>query len=139
MLLKNICLVTTIAFGLIERLIRMLQPLSMVIQIWIKFTNAEADGELNFHIDGSFTDEMPSTLRPNARDYVLIDGYEIINASVSYIRDDWTVTLYANNLTNNYATFGGRFAANSVIAGQQGAWNFVNRPRTVGLDLRTKF
>lgn len=100
---------------------------------------SNGSGELNFHVDGSITDSMPSTLRPNARDYELIPGYEILNASISYLRDDWSLTLYANNLTNNYATFGGRFAANSVIAGQQGAWNFVNRPRTVGLDLRTKF
>lgn len=96
-------------------------------------------GDLSFHVDGSITDSMPSTLRPNARDYELISGYEIVNASVSYLRDDWSVTLYVNNLTNNYATFGGRYAANSTIAGQQGAWKFVNRPRTVGLDLRTTF
>lgn len=100
---------------------------------------SNSNGEIRYHLDASFTDSMPSALNPLARDFEKVAGYEIVNASVSYQQDNWSVSLFADNLFNNYATFGGRHEANATLSGPQGAWRFVNRPRTFGLDFRGSF
>jgi iron complex outermembrane recepter protein len=73
--------------------------------------------------DYSFLDEQPAILSANSAmvpDYALVNVRGVIEAS------KWTMELFVDNLTNEYASLG-------FDAGYLG--NFRNRPRTVGLRL----
>lgn len=70
-----------------------------------------------------------------------LDSFSIFGASLSYIVEDWTATLYAQNLTNSSGTGGGIPCSfycndNGVFEGWYGNANieYIAQPRTVGLS-----
>jgi iron complex outermembrane receptor protein len=74
-----------------------------------------------------------------------LGGFTIHNASISLSDDQWTATLYADNLTNKSARTGVRTDRDYIDS--VGANDFtlrryfhhVNRPRAVGIDFRYRF
>ena len=73
----------------------------------------------------------------------VLPGYAIHNASVSVSQDQWTATLYANNLTDKFARTGVRTDAEYIdsINGfdLRRYYHNVLRPRVIGLDFRYAF
>lgn len=78
--------------------------------------------------DYSFMDEQPQLL---SRTSPMNDSYELVNLKAVIQDEAWTVELFVDNVTNEYASLG-------IDAGYLG--NYRNRPRTAGLrvsaDLR---
>ena len=63
-------------------------------------------------------------------------GFGIVNASVKFICDNFAVKLFANNLMNKYAIVGARGERDY---GKQGQLLFINKPRTIGVELSYQF
>jgi iron complex outermembrane receptor protein len=72
-----------------------------------------------------------------------LSGFTIHNASVAVSRDNWTATLFADNLTNKYAATGVRRDRDYIdtVGGVtlRSYYQNIIQPRTVGLDLRYSF
>lgn len=96
-----------------------------------------ADGrELLFHADGSYNGST-DTAFPGANNFDHLPAYTIVNAAITHRwNEDLSLSLFADNLFNEYAPTIGRHPANNTFRGQ---FNFINRPRSVGLDLRYSF
>lgn len=88
-----------------------------------------------FHIDGTYSGPKNTTF-PNSADNVRLPGHTLVNASITYYQENWSVALFADNLLNEYIPFLGRSAAFNTPRGQ---FNFINQPRTIGLDFRHSF
>ena len=65
-----------------------------------------------------------------------LSGFGIVNASVKLTQDQWGIKLFANNLMNKYAIVGARGARDY---GKQGQLQFINKPRTLGVELSYQF
>ena len=63
-------------------------------------------------------------------------GFATVNASYSLSLEDWQLKLYANNLLNKYAIVGARGARDY---GDQGQFQFINKPRTLGVEVSYQF
>ncbi|WP_339862940.1 TonB-dependent receptor [Paremcibacter congregatus] len=64
-------------------------------------------------------------------------AWTALNLRAGVIRDDWEVTLFVDNLTNTHANMAD---SRSIAAETSGRQRVVsNRPRTIGLDVRTRF
>ena len=76
-----------------------------------------------------------ATGEPNP-DYAINDSYTNVNASLSLLKDQWMVSLYAQNLTNNDNIILNTGAM--VLA--SGANRYVTlRPRAIGLRVNYSF
>lgn len=73
--------------------------------------------------DYSYLDEQRQSVSPTSR---IIDDYSLVNLRFEIESDVWSVELFADNLTNEYADLG-------IDNGYLG--HFRNRPRTIGLKL----
>lgn len=64
-------------------------------------------------------------------------SWNVLNLRVGVIRDDWEITLFVNNVTNEHANLAD---SRSIAAETPGRQRLVtNRPRTIGVDVRTRF
>jgi outer membrane receptor protein involved in Fe transport len=72
-----------------------------------------------------------------------LPGFTVHNASVGITQDNWTATLYADNLFNKYAATGVRRDRDYIgeVNGftLRGYYQNIIQPRTIGLDLRVRF
>lgn len=87
--------------------------------------------EINYHINGSYRDEITTAITAGSADYAVLDSYTLIDASASFSKDEWKATLFIDNVFDQRAQVGHRTAARFG----DGAFDYVNRSRTVGLGL----
>ena len=70
----------------------------------------------------------------------VLGGYTVHNASISLSRDQWSATLYADNLTDKYAATSVRLDRSAIFDSGGFAvrryYRNVLRPRTIGLEFR---
>ncbi len=78
----------------------------------------------------AYTDDMISSINVGA--LFVQDSYSTLDATLGYSRDDWTITLFANNLTDELADL---FISNEddIIK------TTPNRPRSIGLRFSYDF
>ncbi len=64
-------------------------------------------------------------------------AWTALNVRAGVIRDSWEITLFVDNLTNEHANLAD---SRSIAAETPGRQRIVtNRPRTIGIDVRTRF
>ncbi len=64
-------------------------------------------------------------------------SWNVLNVRAGVIRDDWEVTLFVDNLTNEHSNLADSRAIAAETPGRQRL--VTNRPRTIGIDVRTRF
>lgn len=90
------------------------------------------DATLNFHLDGSYRSKF-STAFPAGRFNENLDGYGLVDASITYAKDNWSVSLYVDNVFNGRGVSG---ALGGPGWQPEFDYFFVARPRTIGLRAR---
>jgi outer membrane receptor protein involved in Fe transport len=92
-----------------------------------------AGGLFAANLDGRFVGETPNNTQTALdQDIYVRDSYTTFSASLNYARDDWRVSLWAENLTDELAEISGQFTA-------QGERAIFVRPRTIGVNLSYAF
>jgi iron complex outermembrane recepter protein len=107
---------------------------------------------LVYGLNYSYKDDyyiVASTVQPAAaQDSGLVKAYGLLDASVSYETENWSVSLWGKNLTDedyfvHVLDVGTNYAAgpNSTPVPVPGLWTFgtINAPRTYGVEFRFKF
>ena len=86
--------------------------------------------------------------RPEAQDSGLVDAFGMLDASISYETESWSVSLWGKNLTEedyflHVLDVGTNYNAgpNNAPVPIAGLWTFgtINPPRTYGVEFRFKF
>jgi iron complex outermembrane receptor protein len=83
-------------------------------------------------VDTTYRSEFSSN--PTPSQYLVIDGYSIVNARIGLRRSNgWSISLWARNLLDkNY------YEMLQPVGGNTGIYvGFLGDPRTVGLTVRT--
>jgi outer membrane receptor protein involved in Fe transport len=94
-------------------------------------------GDVNFHLDASYTSDLTSQLNESNVLYRELDGYTIINGSISLELENWRLTAFGDNLANEYAETGLRNYERPEAA--VGEFHYIIRPRTFGVDVQYSF
>ena len=73
-----------------------------------------------------------------------LDGFSLISASVALIMEDWTISLYAKNITNEkgtVATYKEEYMTSDPSMGVYGSGqkDFITTPRTITLSASYNF
>lgn len=97
-----------------------------------------AAGEVTLRGNLYYKDEIQTRLNsePPNDDNETLDDYTVVNLSATYEQDAWRVTLYADNVTDEYFYTGGRGPGRY---GVQGQFYYVGQPRTLGLEFNYLF
>lgn len=90
------------------------------------------DAALNY----AYNTGMTAALNDGFMDYTRLDGYGMINAKTGVSLESWKFGLYVNNLANTRAITGKRLP---FLYGEQGQFENITRPRTIGLTLNYHF
>ena len=88
--------------------------------------------DLILHADGRYRSDAQNDLAGGFNDY-LLKSFSIWNASVNLVDEKWTLTAFANNLTDETN-------AVTTVAVQAGTnYEAAERPRSLGVRLRYDF
>ena len=68
-----------------------------------------------------------------------LPSYGLLNLSTSLARENWTLVLFANNVTDERARIASYYDATTLTGLGLGSQSLINQPRTIGLTLRYKF
>lgn len=101
----------------------------------IPLNSAELVLRGNYYWKDQVKTQLNDTIANNG-DYVELDSYGLLNLSADYVRDQWHVKLYVDNLTNEYYENGARGEARY---GVRGAFRYVGTPRLIGLEAGYRF
>lgn len=91
-----------------------------------------------FRLDARYTDDRVNRVDVVGLPGTPLDSYSTVNALIGLEAQDWSLNLYANNLTNEVAELDGILfddgSLGNIVAGY-----VRNRPRTVGVQLQKQF
>lgn len=94
--------------------------------------NVEWDGSLSFQRMG----EVYTALNESYFNYQQLDSYNTANAQVGVTLRNWRLGAFVNNIANTRGITGGRA---DDFYGDQGQFEYVTRPRTLGLSVSYQY
>ncbi|HWV16170.1 MAG TPA: TonB-dependent receptor [Cellvibrio sp.] len=97
-----------------------------------KFGGASWDTSLSYAYSGDST----TAANKDFPDYLTLDGYGLIHIRSTVVFSNWSIGAYINNLNNTRAVTNTR---TSRWYGERGRFEYITRPRTIGLAFQYKF
>ncbi len=94
-------------------------------------------GKIQVSTDYTYRSDAFTDFSPQSFFYEKIPSSVLLNASVGYVRDRYSLTLYGTNLTNNHLVSVIDVNTNGIY--QPGNAEYWGRPRTLGVHLHVKF
>ena len=94
-------------------------------------------GKIAISADYTYRSNQFTDFSPSASDYDEIPSSVLLNASVGYVTNQWSLTLYGTNLTSNHLVSLNDMNFNGAY--QPGNLQYWGRPRTVGVHAHVKF
>lgn len=94
-------------------------------------------GKLAFTADYTYRSDEFTDFSPLAFDYLKIPSSVMLNATIGYVRERWSLTLFGTNLTSNHLVSLNDVNTNGIY--QPGNLEYWGRPRTIGLHAHVKF
>jgi iron complex outermembrane recepter protein len=83
-----------------------------------------------------YASNITTALNKDFADYAYLSGYSMVNAQANVILRNWRVGVFVNNMGNTHAITSKRTTTNY---GAQGQFDYVTRPRTIGMNFSYKF
>jgi outer membrane receptor protein involved in Fe transport len=94
-------------------------------------------GKIQISTDYTYRSDAFTDFSPQSFFYARIPSSVLLNASLGYVADRWSVTLYGTNLTSNRLISLIDVNTNGVF--QPGNVEYWGRPRTIGVHAHVKF
>ena len=96
------------------------------------FSGAEWDASIGMNRIGN----IYTALNPEFYGYRKLDAYTTVNARVGVTLGNWRVGAFVNNIDNTRGITGAR---SSEWHGEQGQFEYITRPRTIGLSVSYQY
>jgi outer membrane receptor protein involved in Fe transport len=94
-------------------------------------------GKIQVSTDYTYRSDAFTDFSPQSFFYARIPSSVLLNASLGYVTDRWSVTLYGTNLTSNRLI--SLIDVNTFGVFQPGNVEYWGRPRTIGVHAHVKF
>jgi outer membrane receptor protein involved in Fe transport len=108
------------------------QQLSLGIDYAKQFNQAQLDVSVSV----ARSDEIYTTLNDESEDYERLSGFTTANARASLSLEQWRLGVFVNNIGNTRGITGRRGA---YEYGERGQFEYITRPRTIGVSLRYRY
>ncbi len=92
-------------------------------------------GEVYFHVDAFYRSSAKSAPNPAWENYEDLDSFSIWNFAVGIEKEKWGARLFMKNAFDEKGITGGELEGFYLTY----AYHFVQRPRTIGVEIRYKF
>lgn len=102
------------------------------INLGVDYTRALSNATLEAGFSVSHNSETYTALNEEFADYDRLNGYTIANARVGVIWRNWRAGLFVHNIANTRGVTGKR---TDYYFGEQGQFEYVTRPRTIGVSV----
>jgi outer membrane receptor protein involved in Fe transport len=94
-------------------------------------------GKIELAADYTYRSRQFTDFSPTAFDYTVIPSSVLLNGSIGYMTDRWSVSVYGTNLTGNHLVSIVDVNTNGIY--QPGNLEYWGRPRTLGVHAHVKF
>src|SRR5690606_12443925 len=102
----------------------------------VDYTQSVRFGQLDASFNVTRSDEIYTALNDESVNYARLSGFTTANARASLSFDQWRLGIFINNIGNTRGITGKRTA---YMYGERGQFEYITRPRTVGLSLRYQY
>ena len=102
--------------------------------------------EMNSRLSGYYQSDSVNSVQPTSQVYDEFGGFSIWNASTQFVQDNWALTVYIKNLTNEEGVTGSY--PSTYLSTDTGAFenyygnnqkDYIARPRTIGMSISYQF
>jgi len=90
----------------------------------------------NFYYKDEVTTRLNDVIGSSNEDFERLDDYRLFNISAAYEMEQWNITLFADNVFDEYYATGAR---GERRYGLQGQFEYVGSPRVIGIEAGYKF
>jgi iron complex outermembrane recepter protein len=94
-------------------------------------------GKIEISADYTYRSRAFTDFSPAAFDYTVIPSSVLLNGSIGYVTDQWSLSVFGTNLTNNHLV--SIVDVNTNGPYQPGNLEYWGRPRTIGVHAHVKF
>ena len=94
-------------------------------------------GKIEISADYTYRSRAFTDFSPAAFDYTVIPSSVVLNGSIGYVTDRWSLSVFGTNLTNNHLVSIVDVNTNGPF--QPGNLEYWGRPRTIGVHAHVKF
>lgn len=94
-------------------------------------------GKIEISTDYTYRSRAFTDFSPTAFDYTVIPSSVLLNGSIGYVTDRWSLSVFGTNLTNNHLV--SIVDVNTNGPYQPGNLEYWGRPRTIGVHAHVKF
>ncbi|HEX4151754.1 MAG TPA: TonB-dependent receptor [Steroidobacteraceae bacterium] len=94
-------------------------------------------GKIDISADWTYRSRAFTDFSPTAFDYAVIPSSVLLNGSIGYVTDRWSLSLFGTNLTNNHLV--SLVDVNLYGMYQPGNLQYWGRPRTIGVHAHVSF
>jgi iron complex outermembrane recepter protein len=94
-------------------------------------------GKIEISSDYTYRSRAFTDFSPAAFDYAVIPSSVVLNGSIGYVTDRWSLSVFGTNLTNNHLV--SIVDVNTNGPYQPGNLEYWGRPRTIGVHAHVKF
>jgi iron complex outermembrane recepter protein len=94
-------------------------------------------GKIEISTDYTYRSRAFTDFSPTAFDYAVIPSSVLLNGSIGYVTDQWSLSVFGTNLTNNHLVSIVDVNTNGPF--QPGNLEYWGRPRTIGVHAHVKF
>lgn len=110
------------------------------------YTEISDSIEMTSRLSGYYQSDSVNSVQPTSQVYDEFGGFAIFNASVNFIKDNWALSLYVKNLTNEEGITGSY--PSTYLSTDTGAFenyygnnqkDYIASPRTIGLSVSYEF
>ncbi|WP_439174638.1 TonB-dependent receptor [Cellvibrio sp. ARAG 10.3] len=104
--------------------------------VGVDYTQSIKNARLDAGLSVARIDEIYTVLNDELANYDRLDGFTTANARISLSFDQWRLGAFVNNISNSRGITGKRTAE---LYGERGQFEYITRPRTIGVSLRYRY
>ena len=104
--------------------------------IALDYTKAMSGADLEVSISVQRTGEVYTALNSNYYNYQKLESFNTANARVGVILRNWRFGAFVNNINNTRGITGAR---SNEWYGEQGKFEYITRPRTIGVSVNYQY
>jgi outer membrane receptor for Fe3+-dicitrate len=105
----------------------------------MNYSQPAFDGEITYHLDGSYRSETQTALNKSYSNYYELSGFGMWNASATWGNETYKAGLYISNITDELGITSVDLSNDASDLTRPGSLLYLRQPRTIGINLGVSF
>ena len=106
------------------------------LNLGVDFSQRIRSAQLDASVNVARIDEVYTALNNELVNYQRLRGFTTVNADISISLDQWRVGAFVKNIGNTRGVTGAR---NAYLYGEKGQFEYITRPRTIGISIDYRY